>query len=489
MNTAQLDPTRTKQANQTAPTTASPASDAAESNASKPSPAGGSYWWVYLIVAALVIALGLLVWHRMSSSSAAGADTSKARAAHDLPVMVAKARRGDLNQYLVGLGTVTPLNTVTVKSRVDGAIMKIRFKEGQKVKVGDPLIDIDDRPYQAALEQAQGQLKRDQAAEANAEWNVQQDTIALKTNAIAQQQLHNDTSTMDQSKAAIEIDNANIATAQLNITYSHITSPIDGVVGLKLVDEGNIVHAADTTGLVVLTQLQPITVVFTVAEDDLEKVEHRVAEGQPIVVDAYDRNMTKKLAVGKVLAVDNEIDPTTGTVKIKAIFDNTDNALYPSQFVNASMLVNTITNAVLVPTAAIQHSPTSTFAYVVVPARDASGKPVADTSAANASAPSTRPARPPMMVTMRQVTTGASQAAVGADTEDTTVVLSGLEPGDVVVTDGVDKLIEGTRVVPTFAPTPAHATTQMSTTMPSGMPSASMSATTQPTHRGHHKAE
>jgi len=428
--------------------------------ANAPAPAGR--WWVWLIVIpliAIVFFVGYRIVSGLESAKTSGADTAKSRAAHDLPVVVARVRRGDLDQYLVGLGTVTPLNTVTVKSRVDGAITKIWFTEGQTVKVGDKLIDIDPAPYEAAMAQAQGQLQKDEAALEGANWNVQADEEAIKTKGISEQQLRTDTATRDSDAGAV------------------------AVVGLRLVDLGNIVHASDTTGLVVITQLQPITVVFTVAEDDIAQVQKRVASGLPLVVDAYDRDLVQKLAAGKVLAIDNQIDPTTGTVKIKAQFDNQDNALYPSQFVNARMLVNTITNAVLVPSAAIQHSPNSTFAYVVVPDPSTTTAPSA---VADANAPTTMPAKgskESRIVTMRQVVTGPGQAAVGPDSEDTTVVVSGLKPGDIVVTDGVDKLQEGTKVIPTFADnSKGKSTTRPSTTMES---------TTQPTHgrHGHKPAE
>jgi multidrug efflux system membrane fusion protein len=501
MNTAELEHSHVMEETVVAPE---------QTGASARAPSGASRWWVYVILAIVVGGFGYFIYHELQESKSSGTTGAKNRQVHDLPVVVDRVRRGDLDQYLVGLGTVTPLNTVTVKSRVDGAITKIWFTEGQKVKTGDPLIDIDPRPYEAALEQAQGQLKKDQAAEASANWNVQQDTIAIKDKAIAELQLHTDTATRDQALGAIDVDNAAIATAQLNITYSHITSPIDGTVGLRLVDVGNIVHATDTTGLVVIAQLQPITVIFTVPEDNIEQVQKRINSGQPVPVDAYDRDLTQKIASGKLLAIDNEIDPTTGTVKIKAEFDNKDNALYPSQFVNARMLVNTIKNAVLVPSAAIQHSPTSTFAYVVVPdtqAEKSQPAGAAQAGAAQAGAaqagaaqagttqaglgkagPTTSGARAPMMVTMRQVVTGAIQPAIGSDSEDTTVVLSGLQPGDVVVTDGVDKLIEGTRVIPTFATHARRNSATMPTTQATTRGTATHDAAMPGMHHGHKPA-
>jgi multidrug efflux system membrane fusion protein len=437
-------------------------------------PAGRNRWWVYLIILLVAAGFVAVVIHLVHGSKASAQNASvKQRAAHDLPVVVATVRRGDMDQYLIGLGTVTPLSTVTLKSRVDGEIQKINFVEGQMVNAGDFLMQIDPRPYEAALKMAQGQLAKDTATKASAEWAVKQDQVALKDHGISEQQLINDTSTRDNAVGAIEVDQANIDAAQLNLTYAHITSPITGRIGLRLVDLGNIVHATDTTGLAVIAQLQPISVVFNLPEDNLDQIQQRVASGQPLTVDAYDRDLTKKIATGSLLALDNEIDPTTGTVKLKAQFDNKDNTLFPSQFVNARLLVNTIHHAVLVPSAGIQHSPTSTFAYVVTAA-----PPDPNAPAEPATKPSGKDGRPPGMkgiVAMRDVTTGASQAAIGSEGVDTTVVLSGLQPGDIVVTDGVDKLQDGSKVIARQAPAPAPSarsttglSTMESTTQPSG---------------------
>ena len=382
-------------------------------------------WWVWVLIVVVAAALGaLLVWriHAVRANAAASAGGRKGGAAHDLPVVVATARKGNLPIYLYGLGTVTPLKTVDLRTRVDGAITQINYVEGQHVKVGDFLLQIDPRPYQAALDQAKGQLLKDQATKTSADWNVQQDTVALADNAIAQQQMHTDTATRDSAAGAIAVDNANIEAAQVNLAYCHVCSPIVGIVGLRQVDLGNIVHASDTTPLVVINQVQPITVVFTLAEDELEQLQKRRQTGQPVRVDAYDRTTTHRLARGTLLALDSAIDPATLTIKAKAQFDNADNALYPSQAVNARLLVDTVKDAVLIPSLAVQQNSTGApFVYVV-----GGG----DT------------------VQMRPVTLGQVLAAVGPDEADTTAVTSGLAPGEVVVTTGVDKLTDGTKVAP-----------------------------------------
>jgi multidrug efflux system membrane fusion protein len=394
-----------------------------------PAASGRTRWWVWVLIVAVAAGLAALLVHRIHAVKAASAAAATATAGgrkggtHDLPVVVATARRGDLPVYLYGLGTVTPLKTVNLLTRVDGTITEIHYTEGQHVKAGDFLLQIDPRPYQAVLDQAKGQLIKDQAAKAIAEWNVKQDTEALKTKAIAEQQLQTDEAARDTAIGSIEVDQANIEAAQVNLDYCHVTSPIDGTIGLRLVDVGNIVHAAGTTSLAVITQEQPITVVFTLVEDELEQLLRRMNTGQPVRVDAYDRNLTHRLARGTLLAVDSTIDPTTGTIKIKAQFDNKDNALYPSQFVNARVLVDTIRQAVLVPTPAIQHNSTgASFVYKVEDGNTVKMVPV--------------------------TLGGAALSAVDPDEADTTVVAAGVEPGDVVVTDGVDKLTDGTKVTP-----------------------------------------
>ncbi len=440
---------------------------------------GRTPWWAWLLIVVVAVGLGLgLVWriHAVRASAAAGGGR-RGGATRDLPVVVATARKGDLPVYLYGLGVVTPLKTVDLLTRVDGAITEIHYTEGQHVKAGDFLLQIDPAPYQAVLDQAKGQLKKDRAAEAIADWNVKSDTEALKTKAIAEQQFQTDTAARDTAAGAIAVDQANIDAAQVNLDYCHVTSPIDGTIGLRLVDVGNIVHAAGTTSLVVITQEQPITVVFTLAEDELEQLQKRRQSGQPVRVDAYDRTLTHRLARGTLLALDSAIDPTTLTIKAKAQFDNADGALFPQQAVNARLLVDTIRDAVLIPSLAVQHNAAGdTFVYL------AEGDDPKEKT-----------------VKMRTVTLGKALSAVGPDEADTTVVTDGLEPGDVVVTTGVDKLIDGMKVLPrtenettgrrgatrpTTGPTPMDATGVGGPAM--DRPEATGGATTRPFTAGMH---
>jgi len=334
-----------------------------------------------------------------------------------VPVVVAAAQHGDLPVYFNGLGTVTAFNTVTVRSRVDGAIVKINFTEGQYVHEGDALVEIDPRPFQVQLEQAEGQLARDQAQRKDAEVNFERYKLLFKEGVIPQQQLDTQAALVGQFDGAIKTDQAAIDNAKLQIVYAHITAPISGRIGLRLVDMGNIVHATDSNGLLVITQLQPISIIFTLPQDQLPQVNAKLRAGVQLSVEAYDRDDTNKIATGKLLTIDNQIDPTTGTYKLKSIFNNEDNSLFPNQFVNIHLLVDTKHDLTIVPAAAIQRGPQGTYVYAVG----------GDNT-----------------VKIRTVTI--------AQTTGSSIGLSaGLNTGDVVVIDGQDKLQDGSKVVPTFA--------------------------------------
>jgi multidrug efflux system membrane fusion protein len=335
-------------------------------------------------------------------------------------VVTAKARKGDIGVYFTGLGAVTPINTVTVKSRVDGQLMSVRYKEGDLVTKGDPLLEIDPRPFEVQLTQAQGQLIKDQAALANARVDLVRYQTLVAQNATPEQMLATQEATVAQDEGIVKSDQGQIDSANLSILYCHVTAPVSGRIGLRLVDPGNIVHASDTNGLLVITQIQPISVIFTISEDQLPVVIKNMSGGKPLTVEAYNREMNSKIAAGALTTLDNQIDPTTGTLKLRATFANTDNALFPNQFVNARLLVQEKTGVTLAPTAAIQRNTQSTYVYLV---------------------------KPDSTVTVRTITLGTSE---GDDSE----ITSGLVPGDVIVMTGVDKLQEGTKVSPQDSSTP-----------------------------------
>ena len=387
--------------------------------------------WRAAGVRGLAWALGLSVLCA-SFAGCSGSDSKqqKAQAAgpHPVSVAVALVQRQDVPVYLVGLGTVTAFYTANIKSRVDGQIMQVNFKEGDNVKQGDLLILIDPRPFQAVLDQMQAQLFKDQATLRDAQLNLQRYTTLIPSGSIAQQQVDTQKSLVDQLDGQVRTDQAQIETAKINLIYCHITAPFNGRVGLRQVDPGNIVHAADTTPMLILTQLQPIAVIFTLPEDQLQTVSQHM-KNATLSVEAYSRDDQTKLATGKLTTIDNQIDPTTGTDKLKAVFDNKDNQLWPNQFVNANLLLETRKNATVVPTAAILRGPQGTFVYVVKPA---------NTAAAPGSASGTAPAS---TVEARPVTITLTQG-------NTAVVGSGLNPGDTVVTDGQDKLQTGSAITP-----------------------------------------
>jgi multidrug efflux system membrane fusion protein len=338
---------------------------------------------------------------------------AQAAAPRAVSVAVAPVQRQDMPVYLSGLGAVTAFNTANIKSRVDGQIMKVNFREGENVRQGDLLIEIDSRPYEVQLEQAQAQLSRDQAQLGDAKLNLDRYTALIPSGSISQQQVDTQRALVHQVEGTVQNDRALADSAKLQITYSHITAPFNGRVGLRQVDVGNIVHASDTTPMLILTQLQPIAVIFTLPEDVLRNVSQHM-KNSTLQVDAFSRDDQTKIASGKLQTIDNQIDPTTGTAKLKAVFDNKDNQLWPNQFVNADLLLETRKDSTVVPTAAILRGPQGTFVYAV-------------------KADKTVEARP--------VTVSLTQG-------DTTAISSGLNPGDSVVTDGQDKLQSGSKIEP-----------------------------------------
>jgi membrane fusion protein, multidrug efflux system len=347
------------------------------------------------------------------SSAADSKQRAQAAGPHAVSVAVAPVEKQDVPVYLSGLGAVTAFNTANIKSRVDGQIMKVNFREGQDVREGELLIEIDARPYQVQLEQMQAQLFRDEAQLRDAQLNLDRYVALIPSGSIAQQQVDTQKALVDQLEGTVRNDQAQIDSAKLNIVYCHITAPFNGRVGLRQVDPGNIVHATDTNPMLILTQLQPIAVIFTLPEDVLPNVAQQMKKST-LEVDAFSRDDQTKLTTGKLLTIDNQIDPTTGTAKLKAVFDNKDNKLWPNQFVNADLLLEMRKNSTVVPTAAILRGPQGTFVYAVN-----SDKTVLD----------------------KQVTVSLTQG-------DTTVITSGVNPGDTVVTDGQDKLQRGSLIAP-----------------------------------------
>lgn len=388
-------------------------------------------WWATLAVCGLA-ALGVALWYASSRPSAVksaappGAVARGARADAALratPVVAVPVRQGTLDIYLFALGTVTPVNAVVVKSRVDGQLMRVGFEEGQMVKAGDVLAQIDPRPFEVQLTLATGQLARDQALLENARIDVKRYRTLLEQDSISRQQVDTQESLVRQYEAAIQADQGGIDNAKLQLTYTRVVAPISGRVGLRQMDPGNIVRAGDATGIVVITQLSPIGVVFPIPEDALPRVMKRLRAGDRIPVDAFDRAQKEKLGSGRLITADNQIDTATGTIKLKAEFANADGALFANQFVNVRMPVETRPNATLAPTAAIQRGAAGTFVYVVKDDQTVAVTPV----------------------------------VVGSTQGETTAIDSGVAPGAIVVVDGADRLREGAKVevITRDAPAPA----------------------------------
>ena len=329
-----------------------------------------------------------------------------------IPVAIANAQQGDINDYVNALGYVTPVYTVTVRTRVDGELLKVNYREGQVVRQGEVLAEIDPRPYQAQLTQAEGQLERDQALLNQARIDLERYREAYAKNAIAQQQVEIQQATVYQYEGTVKIDRGQVESARINLLYCTVKSPITGRVGLRLVDPGNIVHSGDANGLLVITQFQPMTVVFSIAEDQLPRLQSQLRRKERLKVDALDRTQQNVLANGNVSALDNQIDATTGTVRLRAVFSNQNGVLFPNQFVNTRLLIGTERGVTLIPTAAIQYNGDVAFVYVV---------------------------KPDQTVTMRNVTVGTSDGNITA--------AQGVTTGEPVVTDGFDRLQEGAKVV------------------------------------------
>jgi multidrug efflux system membrane fusion protein len=364
-----------------------------------------------LIIVAVLVGLAILAW--LLTPKASQAPTGRFSGGGPMPVVTATARSGDMAITLIGLGTVTPLATVTVQSQIAGQIMHIAFKEGQTVKAGDPLIQIDPRPYQVALEQAQGSLARDKALLANAHVDLGRYQTLFAQDSIAEQQLATQKSLVVQDEGTVKTDQAQIDAQKLNLTYCRIVSPIAGRVGLQQVNLGNYVTPNEPNGLVVVTQLKPITVVFTLPEDQIPPLLKQLHAGATLPVTAYDRADTHQLATGSLQSIDSQIDITTGTLKLKAIFPNTDESLFPQQFVNVVLLLDTLHGATLIPQAGIQRGAPGTYVYAV-----------------NAD----------QTVSVTKVTLGPGDATNIAITQ-------GLKPGATVVVDGADKLKDGAKVL------------------------------------------
>ena len=360
---------------------------------------------------AMLVVLAVVGLSCSRKPTQAQAGKAKAFSAPPLMVATAAAQKGDIGIYVNALGVVTPRNTVSVKSRVDGQLVKVNYQEGQLIHAGDALVEIDPAPYQAALLQAEGQFARDSALLENAHLDLDRYKEAFAKNAIPRQLLDTQLATVHQYDGTVKLDQGQMDNARVQLGYCSITAPISGRVGLRLVDAGNIVHASDANPLVVITELQPITIIFSVAEDYLPQIQTQLLAGRKLTVDAFDRAQTRKIAAGVLETLDNQIDTTTGTIRLKAIFANEDGALFPNQFVNARLLVNTLHDATLMPNAAIQRNAQGAFVYLL---------------------------KPDQTVAMQSITVGTTDGNVSA--------VEAIEPGVVVAADNFSRLTDGAAV-------------------------------------------
>ena len=410
------------------------AREAQRTGARLPPPTRMPIWRRALWLVVVVLVIASVVWWVQSRPVPQAPAGRFSGSGGVMPVVAATAQKGDINVLLNGLGTVTPLATVTVRTQISGQLMRVNFQEGQMVKAGDLLIEIDSRPYEQQLANAQGQLTKDQALLANARLDLQRYKVLVAQDSIPKQQLDTQDSLVHQLEGTVVSDQSQVDTAKLNITYCHITAPVSGRVGLRQVDAGNYVQPNDTNGLVVLTQLQPITVVFTLPEDSVPAVMKQVNAGVTLQAVAYDRSQTTKLATGTLATVDNQIDTTTGTLKMKAQFDNADYSLFPNQFVNVQLRVETLHDETVVPTAAVQRGAPGTFVYLV---------------------------KPDDTVAVQVIKLGPSEG-------EKVAVSSGLSVGDRVVVDGADKLKDGAKVSLREATGGGASTTTPTSTVPGG---------------------
>src|SRR5438445_1152550 len=410
MNEQTHDPERPRE--QTATPTRAPAADSEQPALTKPTPRFRHWRWIAVAVAVIAVAVAAWFWFGHRSREQVKARGKGDPNARTVPVVAAPARKGTIDVYLDALGTVTPRNMVVVRSRVDGQLLSVAFREGQDVKAGELLAQIDPRPFEVQLTQANGQMARDQAQLKNAQLDLERYKTLLGQDSISKQQVDTQEALVRQYQGAVLSDQGAIDNAKLQLTYSRVTAPISGRVGLRQVDPGNMVHASDSNGLVTIAQVKPMTVIYPVPEDNVPRIVKRTQSGEEVAVEAYDRSGKNKLATGRLLTFDNQIDTATGTVKLKAEFPNQDAALFPNQFVNVRMAVETRQDVTLVPSAAIQRGAPGTFVFLV----------------------------------KQDQSVGMTPVKLGATEGENTEVQSGVDPGNLVVVDGADKLRDGSKV-------------------------------------------